>query len=113
MEKIGYTRNSKGATGKQAVPRCWLKEVTAIFVRDGRLLLFAVTDLDFFSFAVYTTDKGSATGKRARSPELLTRSNRWFAVPGGYFFLPLQTLMTRPMTVTMRLSGLIVEHDIV
>ena len=46
MEKIGYTRNSKGATGKQAVPRCWLKEVTAIFVRDGRLLLFAVTDLD-------------------------------------------------------------------
>ena len=58
----------------------------------GWLLLFAVTDLDFFSFAVYTTDKGSATGKRARSPTYVTRSNRWIARPGGYFFLLLQTL---------------------
>ena len=70
-----------------------------------RLGGFCVPGLDIFAFAVYTTDKGSATGKRARSPELLTRSNRWFAGPGGYFFLLLQTLITRLITLTMRIQN--------
>ena len=60
--------------------------------------------LDIFAFAVYTTDKGSATGKRARSPELLTRSNRWFAVPGGYFFL-LLACIKRLIMPTMRIPS--------
>ena len=61
--------------------------------------------LDIFAFAVYTTDKGSATGKRARSPTYVTRSNRWIARPGGYFFLLLQTLTTRLITATMSMQN--------
>ena len=58
MEKIGYTKDNKGATGKRAVPLAIVKEVTAIF---GRM--------------------------------------------GGYFFLLLQTLITRLITLTNRIQN--------
>ena len=52
----------------------------------------------------YTECTEGAANKRFVPTKYVTRSNRWFATPGGYFFLLLQTLITRPITVTMSIQ---------
>ena len=78
------------------------KEVTAIVLGLGGY--FFLLHLDFCTTGAYTIDTRVLPANGHAPLSITKRSNRWFATPGGYFFL-LQTLITRLITLTRRIQN--------